>query len=288
MISIIIPTLNEERDLPTLLESIKTQSFKDYEIIVADANSKDNTKEIAKKYGCIITEGGLPAVGRNKGANIAKGDFLFFFDADVKLPRNFLKKANDEITEKYLDIATCEIKPISKLKIDRLIHKFANIFLKMGQYLDPHAPGFCILVSKRLFKRIKGFDEGLRLGEDHDFVKRASKIEKVRVLESTYIFVSVRRLTKEGRINLIKKYFKVEIHRMFKGEIKDSIVDYEFASYNNQPEEKYIIAFENKINMLEREYKKFQKARKRDINKLNKIYYQDIKNNLINLFRRKK
>ena len=55
ILSIIIPTYNEEEYLPLLLKSIKQQDFRDYEIIVADANSKDNTVKIAEEYGCIVT-----------------------------------------------------------------------------------------------------------------------------------------------------------------------------------------------------------------------------------------
>ncbi len=77
MISIIIPTLNEEKYLPKLLRSIKEQDFKEeLEIIVADANSEDKTREIAKKFSCKIVEGGLPAKARNEGAKIAKGRFF--------------------------------------------------------------------------------------------------------------------------------------------------------------------------------------------------------------------
>ena len=53
IISIIIPTYNEEEYLPVLLDSIKKQSYTDYEIIVADANSTDRTREIAEEYGCV-------------------------------------------------------------------------------------------------------------------------------------------------------------------------------------------------------------------------------------------
>jgi len=67
-VSIIIPALNEEKTLPVLLDSIKAQDFSDYEVIVADANSKDRTREIAAEYGCRVVDGGLPAVGRNAGA----------------------------------------------------------------------------------------------------------------------------------------------------------------------------------------------------------------------------
>ena len=64
-LSIIIPTYNEEEYLPNLLKSIESQKFKDYEVIVADANSCDNTVKIAKNYGCTVVQGGMPGVGRN-------------------------------------------------------------------------------------------------------------------------------------------------------------------------------------------------------------------------------
>ncbi len=74
-LSIVVPAYNEEKYLPKLLSCIKKQTYKDCEIIVADANSRDRTKETAKKYGCkIVKSGGLPAIGRNNGAKAAKGD----------------------------------------------------------------------------------------------------------------------------------------------------------------------------------------------------------------------
>ena len=55
MLSIIIPTLNEEKYLPRLLESIKNQNFSDYEIIVSDGGSSDSTKQIALDNNCLFT-----------------------------------------------------------------------------------------------------------------------------------------------------------------------------------------------------------------------------------------
>ena len=63
MISIIIPTLNEEKYLPLLLSSIKKQNFNDYEIIIADAGSDDKTLEIVKNYNCKIKiDGKKPSI----------------------------------------------------------------------------------------------------------------------------------------------------------------------------------------------------------------------------------
>ena len=84
-LSIIIPTYNEENYLPLLLKSIQAQNFSDYEIIIADAGSQDRTREIARDADCRVVDGGLPAVGRNRGAESAQGEYLLFLDADVCL-----------------------------------------------------------------------------------------------------------------------------------------------------------------------------------------------------------
>jgi len=124
-LSIIIPALNEENNLPGLLNSLKEQSFSDYEIIIADAGSKDGTAAIAKKYGCKIVPGGLPAKGRNEGAKIAKGDILFFLDADTVLPDNFFEKAIAEFNDRQLELASFCLIPSPKNKISSF---FLNIF----------------------------------------------------------------------------------------------------------------------------------------------------------------
>jgi glycosyltransferase involved in cell wall biosynthesis len=49
-ISVIVPTYNEGRTIRKCLEALRNQTFKDYEIVVVDGHSKDNTVEVAKKY----------------------------------------------------------------------------------------------------------------------------------------------------------------------------------------------------------------------------------------------
>ncbi|MBN1625961.1 MAG: glycosyltransferase [Deltaproteobacteria bacterium] len=290
-ISIIIPTLNEELFLPLLLNSIKRQSFKNYEVIVADAHSSDNTVRIAEQSGIKVVEGGMPARGRNKGARAARGQFLFFLDADVILPEEFLHRAYDEMQERYLDLSTCEVEPLSELHIDRVLHKLANLSIRMGQYTSPHAGGFCILSTKRLFERVGGFNESLAMAEDHDYVKRASRFRPLRVLDSTKISVSVRRLEKEGRAVLVNKYLQVELHRIFKGELKTNVIEYEFGnlqkhatnSHNNR-----LAAFEDQLIRIDKKLREFKKRHETNGQILDIIPSKDLINSLKNQFEKTK
>jgi glycosyltransferase involved in cell wall biosynthesis len=254
-VSIVIPTLNEERLLPRLFATIESQGYTDYEVIVADAGSKDSTREIAQSHGAKVVEGGFPGPGRNAGAKAAAGEYLFFFDADVELPDNFLERVVRELDEKYLDLATCEIRPLSNYVLDRLVHRFINISVRATLRVDPKAMGFCIFVTRRLFFRVGGFDETVRVGEDAEFVKRAAKIRPLHWLSSVYISVSVRRFEKEGRLAHIKKGIKLSLHRAFKGEVRGDAIDYEFARYEEGPDEyrrKLVKRIENALLRLER------------------------------------
>lgn len=282
-ISIVIPALNEEKYLPVLLESIKNQTFKDYEVIVADAGSKDKTVTLAKKFGAKVVKGGLPGPGRNRGAEVATGDFLFFLDSDVLLPKDFLEKAHSEMEERFLDLATCEFLPQSELQLDKIMFKLANLHVKLNQNFNPRAAGFCIFITKRLFNRVNGFDEDVKIAEDHDLVDRASKFRPLRFLESTHLTVSIRRLEKEGRFSLVEKYLQVEMHLFTKGSIKEDIIEYEFGNFDKNAEPKFskkiLDDIEKNIIQLEGKYNKFSGKIKSDLNGV-QSEFQNWKSNL--------
>lgn len=229
--SIIIPAFNEEKYLPKLLQSIRNQTAPPSEIIVSDGFSIDSTRQIAKEFGCKIVKGGLPAVARNNGAKIAKSPVLLFLDADVVLSKHFLETTISEMSERALDITSCFVTPRSNLKIDKVLHQFANQYMKFTQKFHPHIPGLCIFVKKSVHQAIDGFDESLFMAEDHDYVKRAKKFGKFAYLRSYKIPVSVRRLSKEGRLKLVLKYLAVELHLIFLGKIRKKIFNYTFGDY---------------------------------------------------------
>ena len=233
MISIIIPTLNEEKLLPRLLENIKNQTCKDYEVIIADANSTDRTRDIAREYGCIVVDGGLPGVGRNNGAKVAKGDFFIFFDSDVTITPNFLENAFKEFQRRYLEVASADVSADSLSEKDyKAAFNLYNAYVHYSQYISPVALGVFIMVTRRLFFRIKGFNEKIKLGEDYDFVERAGKLAKFRVLKSVDVKISLRRMEKEGVFRFVTRNIRSELYRNFVGNITDDRFKYEFGNYN--------------------------------------------------------
>jgi len=260
--SVIIPTLNEEILLPNLLGDLQTQTLRDFEVIVADAGSKDRTVELAQSLGARMVPGGMPAVGRNRGAQAAGGDFLVFLDADTRVAPDFLENVHSELEERFLDLATCEIEPISQNPLDGLLHDFTNLAIKIGQFADPHAPGFCIIISRRLFRRVGGFNENLKLAEDHDLVKRASQFRPLRVLNSARVQVSVRRLEKEGRVKLISKYVAVELYRILLGDIKTDIFKYEFGNFTREQQaqlDSRVKESQKLVHLIRKEYTRLLK-----------------------------
>ncbi len=244
MLSIIIPTLNEEKYLPILLEQIKKQDFSDYEIIVADAGSSDKTVEIAKSFGCIVTKGGLPARGRNEGAKIAKGNLLLFMDADnIYLPPGFLKKLIFEFEKRNLGVASFPIYPAGNW-FDKVCYFLYNKWTKISQNFLPHATN-SILVRREVFEKIGGFDEEIKIGEDHDFARRAAKVSKFGFIETEPVLTSTRRFEIDGRLKTYTKYILAGIYMLFFGPIKKEIFQYRFNDLKNNKEK-------NKIKEMEK------------------------------------
>jgi glycosyltransferase involved in cell wall biosynthesis len=230
MLSIVIPTLNEEKYLPHLLQSLQRQTFIDFEIIVADANSLDTTREIAAHHGCQVVTGGRIAQGRNAGARQAQGEYILFLDADVTVAPSFLNDLMRQVLKKHLGVASGFVIPDSRKLFDKIMVTTSNLWHYAIQYFYPHASGFYIVARKSLHDEIGGFDEELFLTEDHEYVIRAARHGKFRYLWKPRVKFSVRRFDKEGRWRLIWKYLVLEIYMIFR-RVRKEVVRYEFGKF---------------------------------------------------------
>lgn len=234
MLSIVIPTLNEEEYLLQLLKSIEEQDFDDYEIIVADANSKDNTREIAKQFGAKVVEGGFQSVGRNRGVEVAQGDLLLFLDADNMLPDGFFEKVLNEFERRKLDVATFAIRYYDGGKI---INFLAHYFWNCSGYIFGDRATFVIgtiLIRKEIHEKVNGFDEEIKeIGEDGWYVRQASEHGQLGFIHSTKILDSVRRFERDGYISTILKRLLSGIYMTLFGPIKSNLFNYPYDHYDS-------------------------------------------------------
>ncbi|HHH52673.1 MAG TPA: glycosyltransferase [Bacteroidetes bacterium] len=214
-IGIIIPTKNEEKHLPLLADSIKNQDYKNYKVFVADANSNDNTRKIAKDYGFKIVEGGMPFTGRNNGADEAINngcELLIFIDADIILPTHrFLSKAISEFRSRQLDIAGTFQRPYKlneykNISFDspfkyKLIYYMANIAMDMLKSTKRPMFQVCMFATATAHQKIGGF-KNLEYGEDSRYSTDGKQLGlKFGMLKSTEkVLISPRRFEEKGFI----------------------------------------------------------------------------------------
>lgn len=195
-LSIIIPTYNEKDYLPTLLNCLKNQTYKNFETIVADANSIDTTKQLAKAFGVKVVDGGIPSVGRNNGAKIAQAKILCFMDSDISFANDFLEKSISEFKDRNLDAANVLYEHEGNRQwVSKVVNFFRN---KKIIYSSQ-----CLFIKRQDFLNLNGFDSQLSLGEDVDIGSRIAHSKLTVGLLKTFIKVSNRRLDRMGAFNLM-------------------------------------------------------------------------------------
>lgn len=206
-VSVVIPTRNEAAWLDTNLR-ILTDIPMVSEIIVADASSTDRTPDIAFRHGCIVTDGGLPGIGRNSGRKAATSDLILFLDADTYIDDVSLSRAVEILaSDKRVAAANLRIKPLSRHPIDHLAYSFATYYLRLVTTLGiGQGLGNALLVNADDFDLVSGFSGEIDAGEDADFLYRLQKMGRmVRILAHEVAWTSPRRFRLEGRVRFFSK-----------------------------------------------------------------------------------
>jgi glycosyltransferase involved in cell wall biosynthesis len=210
MISIIIPTLNEEKVIGKTISSLQRLHGYDFEIIVSDGKSKDKTVEIAKSLGAqvVIYEGitrQTIGAGRNLGTSLASGEFFVFLDADVTIPDidNFFKKTLNlfEKNKKIMALVVRqEVSPEVETFADKFFFTIVNyVYFMLNNILHfGGAGGEFQMIRASAFKDLGGFNEQLAAGEDNDMFQRLAKRGRTRMLLSLKVIHMGRRAHKTG------------------------------------------------------------------------------------------
>lgn len=249
--SIIVPTLNEEKYLPNLLNDLFRQKEKDFEVIVVDGYSQDKTKEIAlaykKKLDLFFFQSDKKnvAIQRNFGAQKAQGQYLVFLDADSRIQPTFLYKVKKNILKNKGLVFLPFIKPDKKNKIYQPLFDLANLLIEFIQMTPKKfSLGGSVIIEKNFFQLIGGFNDKLFISEDHELIQRVSDWGvKIKFIKNSPIVFSLRRIKKEGEIKFFYKYFLAAAKRLLSNkEITQRIFDYEMGGqmYENQENKKTI------------------------------------------------
>jgi len=170
-ISIIIPTKNSSKTLDVCLNSIVKQTYKDYEIIIVDNYSNDDTINIASRYTEKIFKMGPERSSQvNFGVQQANGKYVYRVDGDFVLEPNVLKESFDK----------CENENFDALVIHNISDPSVSIWSKVrnferDMYLDDKLNVAARFFRKSVFEEIGGFDENMIACEDYDLHNRLLK-----------------------------------------------------------------------------------------------------------------
>lgn len=191
-LSIIIPTLNECRNIASVLKNFK--DFPDVEIIVSDGGSVDGTQELATENGA-ITVVSPPGRGTqlNRGAALATGEILLFLHADSRISHEGISTVMEAMKTGKFAGGAFYLSVDRAGKLLKIVVAAANL---RSKYLKIAYGDQGIFVDREHFERLHGFKE-IPLMEDYDFFRRLRMSGKT-ILIPKGLATSARRWEKEG------------------------------------------------------------------------------------------
>lgn len=193
LVSVIVPTKNSSEFLEKCLKSIKNQSYQNIELIVVDNNSTDHTKEIARKYtDKVFNKGPERSTQRNFGVRQSTGKYILIIDSDMKLSKDVVKNCVTRMSQE---------KDVKAIIIPE--ESFGKGFwaqckkLEKSFYIGIDWIEAARFFDRRVYFRVRGYNENMISGEDWDLSQRIEELGKIRRINDL-IFHD------EGRISLFK------------------------------------------------------------------------------------
>jgi glycosyltransferase involved in cell wall biosynthesis len=217
MISVIVPSFNEEERIEGCLSSLAHQTLPrdHYEIIVVDGGSKDKTRDIAEKYADTVFIQTSPKVGgaRNDGAMQAKGEIIVTTDADTYLPPDWLERIEKGFEDSKIVMIYGPVKPIEKTLKNHLYLFLANTFAGIG-YLTGTV--LFTLGCNSAFRRDAFMKAGMYrvsdAGDDLEIAHRMKKQGKIWFDRKLWVGFSMRRYDQFGALKSVYEWFYIVFH----------------------------------------------------------------------------
>ena len=224
-ISVVIPAYNEESAIERCLESLKKQTYKDYDIIVVNAESTDKTAEVSARYtdNVITAKTGSPGPARNLGVKSSQSEVIAFTDADTIVAESWLS----EIAKKFEDSKVVGVggvlRPLDARLLDRIMFKInSDLWYRLTAVFGFYQLGTPNCAYRRsAFLAAGGFDEKLSMLEDTELSLRIKKYGRIIIDKNMVVYNSARRFKQEGYIRVFLRYLK-EYVNLFMGKAVSS------------------------------------------------------------------
>lgn len=217
MISVVIPTYNEEENIAQCLVSLRHQTVprSEYEIIVVDGGSKDATREIAKKYADMVFVQTSRKVGgaRNDGILAARGDIVATTDADCIIPPAWIETIKKGFGDNNVVQLYGPVYPIEESIKNSISLFVANMFSRLGYYtrIFYYTLGCNTAFKKDVFIRA-GMYLCIDAGDDLEIALRMKKYGKVQFDGAMKVGFSMRRYEQYGSIRSLYEWIYIVAH----------------------------------------------------------------------------
>lgn len=219
-VSFIIPAWNETKGITPTIEQFKALRRLEYEVIVSDNGSTDGTVELARQLGAKVAVRPTDvrtSIGecRNRGAKLASGELLWFLDADVRITD--IEASVDDVIHAFDQTPNMVGAPM-RLVIYPEEATWADHFwficfnftvLIQNRVLKTGAsPGDCMIIRRKDFERLQGFNPNLKTAEDFELFGRLAKVGEVGYFWRRTAAMSPRRIHRDGWLKVLSQWFK--------------------------------------------------------------------------------
>ena len=186
-------------------------------VFVADASSTDGTPDLVEKFKTSgeldveVIPGGLPSVGRNAGATLARTDYLLFMDADVELKDSTLiRRSVERMQRSSLHCVTTNILCRDGRLFDHVLYTGSNMCQYLSRLHQPFATGMFMMFDRHRFEELGGFNEKALFAEDYLLSKKVKR-SRFRIVRGG-VFTTNRRFRKMGRFKTATLFFKTALN----------------------------------------------------------------------------
>ena len=247
-VSVIMPTYNREDIIERAIDSVLSQTFTNYELIVIDDGSKDSTEElITTKYTAQINSGKIKYIkqknggvssARNKGLSEARGSIIAYLDSDNYWLDTYLEKMVSSLVDNNKNTAYASMEVSDTVRKKQFIR---NAEYDRKKLLNSNFIDLNVFVHKRfLYDQMGGFDESLTRLVDWDLILRYTRLNEPYFVSEvlTKYFLSEKLNNISNTINLGDNYDKVqqkhspEIIKKEMGDLRIGYVLWDFPAFS--------------------------------------------------------